>query len=68
MKPHPEKNFIMVCCSNELIAKSNKYAGGGDILLRWKCPSCGKSSSYKIESENDLLEFQNAMEKYKKNE
>ncbi len=69
MKPHPEKEFIMVCHDNEIEPKIKRYAGG-DILLRWKCPNltCFQSSSHKIESESKLLEFQNVMEKYKKNE
>lgn len=47
MKPHSDKNYIMVCHDNEIRAEIVHMAGG-DVLARWRCPKCGDQRSYKF--------------------
>jgi len=62
MKPHPDENYIKICCDNEIVPEKVRMAGG-DVLLKWKCPSCGNRSSYKFESKNELITFENTISK-----
>lgn len=47
MKPSSEKNYIMLCHDHEIEPKFVRMAGG-DVLARWKCPTCKDQRSYKI--------------------
>ena len=64
MKPHPDKNFIMICHENEIEPEEVRMAGG-DILLRYSCPNltCDKTYSHKIGTKSELTEFENRIAK-----
>ena len=68
MNPNPEKNFIMECHNNEIKAEYQIMSRGIE-MLRFECPdpNCDKRFSHEIKSESELLDYHNAMRKYKNN-